>query len=106
MEINKIKNTQGITKIVMRPTAYTICQLGGDFYKSKLEITFEPNEYYPDYMEVNKFISSEIDGKYANIEDVVESIYDFLQLYEPKKITVVNHVTDCRTHFDVDVVKE
>lgn len=105
--MNKIKNKEGITSITMYPTAYTLCEIGQDWYKSNLEIIMEPNEVYPDYMEVKDFISENIDGKVMNIETVIEKIYDHLMNeYEPTSLKVINHVRGCRTHFDVDVVKE
>jgi hypothetical protein len=67
----------------------------------------KPNKVYPDYMEVKDFISENVDGKVMNIETVVEKIYLYIMNeYEPVSLKVINHVKGCRTHFDVDVVKE
>lgn len=104
--MTKIKNTQGINLIVMHPIAYNICDLGGDTYKSKLEITFVPDEYYPDYMEVQSWIAKNIDGKRLNIEDVVKVVHDFISKeYKPKEMSIASRIRDCRTHFDVEVYK-
>lgn len=102
----KQDNTQKITEIVMKPTACTFCKLGQDWYNNNLEITFTPDKYYPDYMDVQKYIMDEIDGHEMNIEDVVENVYSYMQIYEPKTLKVVDHVHGCKTHFDVDVTKE
>ena len=104
--MQKLKNTQSISKIVMKPTAYTKCAIGQDWYKNELEIEFYPFESYPDYMEVNAYIMDEIDGKELNIEDVVNMIYKHLLEYAPVYLLVVDHIRGCKTHFDVDVVKE
>lgn len=104
--MNKIKNIEGITKITMFPVAYTICAIGKDWFKSELEIVFEPGDCYPDYMEVNRFIMEEVDGKEMNIEEVVDRVYEFLDGYAPRRLVVTDHVKGCRTHFNVDVVKE
>lgn len=104
--MNKIPNKQGINLIVMKPDAYTRCELGGDFYKNSLEISFLPNKYYPDYTEVQNWIMENIDGKTLNIEDVVDLIYDFISdTYEPTDLEIRNEVSGCRTHFDVIVTK-
>lgn len=104
--MNKISNTQSIKEIVMKPTAYTKCVIGQDWYKNKLEITFIPKLYYPDYMEVNAWIMENIDGKELNIEDVVAKIYAFLMdNYSPTALQVVDNIEDCKTHFDVTVMK-
>lgn len=104
--MNKIKNTQNIEKITMHPTAYTICELGGDHYLNELEIIFFPNEYYPDYTEIQEWAMKNIDGKVMNIEDVVEAFHKFLsETYEPHQVRVIDRVRNCRTHFDVEVEK-
>ena len=104
--MNKIENTQGINLIIMQPDAFNICELGGDFYKNELTISFMPNNYYPDYTEVQTWIMKNIDGKVMNIEDVVDRIYNFLmETYQPHELEVSNHITGCRTHFDVTVIK-
>ena len=104
--MNKIDNKQNINMIVMKPDAYCRCELGGDFYKNSLEISFLPDKCYPDYTEVQEWIMQNIDGKTMNIEDVVEVIYNFIMdTYQPIDLEIRNEVTGCRTHFDVIVTK-
>ena len=104
--MNRLANNQKISKIVMRPDAYARCELGGDWYKNKLEIVFVPAKYYPDYTEVQTWIMENIDGKTLNIEDVIELVADMLGAYEPQKVTITDKVEDCRTHFDVEITTE
>lgn len=104
--MNKIKNTQKIKKITMKPVAYTKCAIGQDWYKNELEIVFVPALYYPDYIEVSKWIMEHIDGKELNIEDVNDYIYKFLnEEYQPQSLTIKNSIVGCKTHFDVIVEK-
>lgn len=104
--MNRIPNTQKIKSITMHPKAYAICDIGGDMYCSELTVYFVPDECYPDYMEVEKWIADNIDGKRLNIEDVVEQVYNFLkEEYRPLQIEVRNDIVNCRTHFNVTVVK-
>ena len=104
--MTKLENKQGITMIIMRPVAYTKCAIGQDWYKNELEIMFEPNDCYPDYMEINEWIMTEIDGKEFNIEDVVDAVYNFLmETYQPNDLRVVDRIIGCKTHFDVVVEK-
>lgn len=104
--MTKIPNIENIKSIVMKPTVCTLCAIGQDWFNSELTITFIPNKYYPDYMEVQAWIMENVDGQEMNIEHVVKSIYDFLaKEYEPKSITVENYVTRCKSHFDVIVTK-
>ena len=101
--MEKLNNKEGITKITMHPTAYTKCKIGQDWYKCCFEILFIPDTCYPDYMEVNRFIMDYIDGKELNIEEAARMIYNHLLMYAPKQLKVINHIRDCKTHFDVDV---
>lgn len=101
-----IKNEQNIEKITMCPTAITLCDIGGDWYKNELEIEMMPDEYYPDYMVVQKWIMDNIDGKRLNIEDVVYQIYDYIDsIYAPKYLHVKDRVMGNKVHFDVLVEK-
>lgn len=101
--IRLIYNKEEVTHIKMKPTACVKCQIGQDWYQSIFEVDFFPDKYYPDYMEICQFIREEIDGKELNIEEAAKLLLDFLRKYEPSYVSVINHVTDCKTHFDVDV---
>lgn len=104
--MNKIPNNENVTKIVMRPIAYTKCKIGQDWFLNKFEVIFEPDEYYPDYMEVNQFILENIEGQEMNIEHAAQCLCNYLKQYNPKRVQVVNHISDCNTHFNVDVTVE
>ena len=107
MEFTRIENRQKIARIVMKPDAYTICEIGGDMYKSRLEIVFIPDKCYPDYMQVQEWILKEIDGKTLNIEDVVDIVYRKLkEEFSPTAMKITSYIENCRTHFDVIVTKE
>ena len=104
--MNRIANKEKVSEIVMYPTAYTKCQIGQDWFLNRFVVYFTPNEFYPDYMEVNRFIDASIEGKEMNIEQAARALYDFLKAYEPRRLTVVDRIRDCKTHFDVDVTIE
>lgn len=106
MYMDKIENKEGVALIVMRPTAFTKCKIGQDWYKCEFTVFFTPGMCYPDYMEVNTYIMENIDGKELNIEEAARMLYDFLRLYEPKALKVENHISGCKTHFDVDITIE
>lgn len=101
--IKKLENNENVTEIVMRPTACVKCQIGQDWYQCQFEAIFIPSVYYPDYIEVQEFVMDEIDGETLNIEQAARSLYDFLSMYGPKSLKVINHVHGCKSHFDVDV---
>ena len=103
--MTRIENTQAIRVIVMKPTAITKCKIGQDWYKNELEIKMMPDRYYPDYMEVEKWIMENIDGKELNIEDVVDMIYTYIKSYGPLAVNVIDRVTGNKVHFDVVVEK-
>lgn len=105
--MEKLKNTQGIKTIIMKPTAYTKCQIGQDWYRNELEIEMIPGECYPDYMQINEFVMTQVDGKELNIEDVVDILYGLIQReFHPEYLKVTDYIKGCKTHFDVVVIKE
>lgn len=101
--MTKIFNQEQVTNIIMRPHACVKCQIGQDWYPCEFEVKFEPSDYYPDYMEIEQFVKDEIDGHELNIEQAAKRLYDFLINYEPRHLIVINHVQNCKTHFNVDV---
>ena len=102
-----IKNTQKITSIVMKPFAECRCVLGKDWYHIDYEAEMTPADCYPDYMDVSRFISEEINGKDLNIEDAVEKFGNFLwENYSPASLTVKANVSNVTTHCPVIVIKE
>lgn len=104
--MTKIENKQNIRQIIMKPIAYTKCVIGQDWYKNELEILFIPDNCYPDYMDVNEWIMTNIDGNELNIEDVIDIIYNFLlETYHPKELHITDNIVGCKTHFDVIVKK-
>ena len=104
--MDRLKNTQNISLIIMKPVAQTKCKIGQDWYTNELEISFAPADSYPDYMQVNEWIAKNIDGRELNIEDVVNMLYEMLeQNFHPVHLSVTNNIKNCKTHFDVIVVK-
>lgn len=101
--MTKIENKEGVKEITLRPVAFVKCKIGQDWYKCEFEAVFIPGPFYPDYMEVNAFVMSEIDGQEMNIEEAAKVLYEHLMQYKPKELKVVNHIHGCKTHFDVDV---
>lgn len=101
--MTKIPNKENVKKIIMHPIAYTKCQIGQDWFLNRFEVNFLPGDYYPDYMEVQKFIQSEIEGREMNIEVAAKTLYNFLMQYDPSGLEITDHITDCNTHFNVDV---
>lgn len=104
--MDRIENKEGIVKIIMRPTAVTKCAIGQDWYKHEFEVFFVPGACYPDYMQVEKWIMDEIDGKELNIEEAVAKLYDMLeQEYTPEQISIKDRIRGNKVHFDVIVQK-
>lgn len=101
-----IKNVEEIKRIIMKPTAITLCDIGNDWYQNRLEIEFVPDAVYPDYMQVQAWIMEHVDGKRLNIEQVVYMVYKYLlDTYQPKELHIKDIVLGNKTHFDVIVEK-
>ena len=103
----KIENRQGITNIVMKPKAICFCPLGDDWYTNEFEITFAPNQYFPDYCDIEKYLNEEIRGKELIIEDAVSKLYEYLKkTYYPMTLVVTSYVNDVTSHSPVVVTKK
>lgn len=101
-----LRNAEGITTITMEPIAVSKCKIGGDWYKHRFRVVFEPGEFYPDYIEVSEYIMQMIDGKTLNIEEAVDILHKHLSVYQPKSLIVTDTIRGCKTHFDVTVEKK
>lgn len=103
----KIKNTQGIDVITMYPIAVCKCAIGQDWYTNKFTVTFVPGDCYPDYMDVDAWLTENVRGKEFNIEDALDALGQYLlKEYNPDHLAVETEVKDVLTHFPVRVSKE
>jgi hypothetical protein len=101
----KLENKEKVRLITMYPVAHTLCAIGQDFYKYEFKIDFVVGRYYPDYMDVEKWVMNNLDGKELNIEQGMRLFYDWLvESYEPLDLTMLATVKDAKTHFAVEVV--
>lgn len=106
MTVERIENREGVSTITMWPKAFAMCRIGQDWYENNFEAVFEPGDYYPDYMAVDRFIRENIDGKALNIEEAARLLFDYLMKYAPNRLRVTDHIRSCKTHFPVDVTIE
>lgn len=89
----KFKNKQEINSITICPHATCYCPLGNDWYENEFTIRMVPDEWIPDYCDVDKFITENICGKNLIIEDAVTILYDYLETeYRPDGLVVTSSV--------------
>lgn len=98
-----INNTQSITTIKANKQISLYCPIGKDYYTADIYITFLPNAFYMDYIDLDLFIAN-LGGKSLTIEDACNEVYNELQKYKPKK-TSVTIKAHSNTHLDVIVTK-
>lgn len=102
----KILNKQKIKQIIMKPSASCFCPLGQDWYKIDFTINFIPKDYYPDYCDIQLFISQNINKQQLTIEDAIDILYKHLQeKYLPENITIEANINIVQSHFPVIVIK-
>ena len=90
-----IKNIYGVSDIKIKATAKCFCPLGQDWYTNHFEITFVPEEYIPDYCDIDSFIKENINGKHFIIEEAVAKLYDFIkEEYQPYELQIKSEVDD------------
>lgn len=98
-----LKNTQSITVIEAKKQISLYCPLGSDYYTANINIKFQPNQWYMDYIDLDKFLNK-MSGMHLIIEEAVDVIYKRLRRYEPHKIKVTIEAFS-NTHLDVVVSK-
>ncbi len=105
MRIEKLHNKQGIKEIEIEPSVCCYCPLGADWYNMKVNIKIKIDKYYPNYCDIRAFLNEEIQGKNLIIEDVLDKVYNFIKLYEPKELVVTGIVSEIESHPPVKVTK-
>lgn len=104
IENMRIENTELVKAIVMKPSVQCKCEIGQDWYTMDITIEFYPLQYYPEYIEVQEWISKNIDGEELNIEQALKLIFDYMKdVYEPAELQIVGNVNNVTTHFPVSV---
>ena len=99
----KFQNTWGITRIVFGPTIRNRCPIGKDWYTNSLRVELIPGEFIPDYDDLQKDILA-LEGQELIVENVVAKVYDIVNAYDPKELTV-QVKTEGNGHFSVVVEK-
>ena len=98
-----ISNTQSISVIEADKRISLYCPIGKDYYTADVKIKFLPNAFYMDYMDLDQFINN-MGGPNLTIEEAIEQIYNELQRYMPKKVSVTIEAFS-NTHLHVIVTK-
>lgn len=99
------QNTQGITQITFTHRTNNWCPLGNDFYTNQFTVTLVPGEIIPDYVEIQQEVGEKINHVPLSLEDAVALMFDIVDAYNPKELTVKSYGDDA-VHFPVEVVKQ
>lgn len=99
-----LPHTQNLSGIRFNFTLQLYCPQGNEHYTAKVKVHMLPDEYLPDYVELDKVFRQGC-GEELIIEDAVEWVYDLIwDRYKPYALTVEANVEDA-IHFDVQVSK-
>lgn len=98
-----ISNTQSISVIEADKRISLYCPIGKDYYTADVKIKFLPNAFYMDYIDLDQFLNN-MSGLSLTIEEATEQIYNELQRYMPKKVSVSIEAFS-NTHLKVIVTK-
>lgn len=98
-----INNTQSISVIEADKRISLYCPIGKDYYTADVKIKFLPNAFYMDYIDLDQFLNK-MSGSSLTIEEATEQIYNELQRYMPKKVSVTIEAFS-NTHLHVTVTK-
>jgi len=100
-----IENVYGIKTINIKTRVRCYCPLGNDWYTCDCDIELHPNNFLPDYCEVDSWIETNIDGKSFIVEEIVSLLYKYFNdNYQPKDCAIYCTVNDAK-HSSVIVSK-
>lgn len=117
------ENKQKISKIIFRPKnpCHNLCPLGQLYcdelakngskkmlphYTNNFKITLIPDKVICDYLDIEKWIQTNLNDETLTIEDSVYKLYNFIYSeYSPKYLLVESFVNDA-LHGEVTVMKE
>lgn len=98
------ENTMGINTIQLKHNIKCFCPIGKSWCTYQIEVTMEPGNIIPDYLEVAEFFDKGLDTM-ATLEKCCADVLDyFVNGYEPKSVCVTIHCDDAK-HMPVTVSK-
>lgn len=102
--MSTIKNSQGISLITFSANVRCFCPMGNDYYTNQFDVSFVPDEFIPDYCDIDEFLDGMNDAQLI-IEDAVNSVFEYMKnTYFPIHLEVSSTVTDA-VHLPVTVTK-
>jgi hypothetical protein len=99
----RFQNKQGITRITFQARTHNFCPIGQAHYTNTVKVEMVPGDIIPDYDEVQADMKA-LDGETLIIEDAVAKVFDNLNQYGPKELTVSSRA-EGNGHFPVIVEK-
>lgn len=100
-----IKNEYEIKKITINVQSKNYCPLGKDWYTNNFTIHITPNEFIPDYCDVDEFVKKQINNQQYIIEKAVSELHRYItETYKPLFCKIISSVNDA-THSPVIVEK-
>lgn len=100
-----MKNDYGPLTVLMFPAVHCFCDLGYQWYNAELTISMKLGDELPDYCEVQKYITENVNGKHLIVEKMVEKVFNYLETYRPLALAVEAEV-GAGEHFPVIIRKE
>lgn len=96
-------NDLGINTIEMFKVTHCFCPLGGAYCTYNVTVKVIPDKVIPDYMDIEEYFKTYIDGKTYTIEHAASTIRDFINNeYEPCYVGVTIECHDA-AHMPVKV---
>lgn len=90
-----VQNKYGIKNVTIKARAKCFCPLGNDWYTNKFDIEIGVADCIPDYIDVDKWIAENINGKSMIIEEAVSKVHQYIMDgYKPHSCSVCSHVDD------------
>lgn len=102
-EVKMITNNENIVEIKMYPTARCFCPLGKAWYTNNFTATVKTGSGYPDYLDVQQYITDHIEGHSLTIEAACNELRTYLDSMEGVMDCEVKSEVCDAAHFAVEV---
>ena len=97
-------NEQGITRMEFEVPVICYCTLGLNYYKPTLKIEIELNDKIVDFLDLERYFKTDLNGEKLTCENLVKNVFDTMKkIYNPTKLKVC---CQSDSHFLIRTIKE
>lgn len=98
-------NEENISEIQFTKQVHCVCPVAQDIYTGNIVVMFVPGDYYPEYINLEKWFDTKLEKATLTIEQLCYKIYKHLMdTIDPFQLRVEVRVTDAK-HMPIVAIK-